>query len=135
MPFADAIKTCFAKFVTFRGRASRSEYWKFYLFVVIGIFTGVVVIGSIGPIIPDDSSRRVLVLAVFSTILVLMVPFTSVTVRRLHDIEYSGWMYWVQIIPVLGAIVFLVWMCTKGTDGDNDYGPDPLGPDVEAVFG
>ena len=55
-----------------------------------------------------------------------MIPSISVLVRRLHDIGKSGWFYWIILIPFVGAILMLVWICKKGTEGENDYGSDPL---------
>jgi uncharacterized membrane protein YhaH (DUF805 family) len=55
-----------------------------------------------------------------------LLPGISVTVRRLHDTDRSGWWYWIGLIPLVGAILLLIWFCTRGTDGANRFGPDPL---------
>ena len=57
--------------------------------------------------------------------LVLFIPTLAVSVRRLHDIDKSGWFVFVIIIPLIGANWFLVMMITEGTKGTNQYGPDP----------
>ena len=57
--------------------------------------------------------------------LALLVPTIAVAVRRLHDLNKSGWYYFVTFIPAIGGIILLVWMCTEGTKGENTYGPDP----------
>jgi len=54
------------------------------------------------------------------------LPAISVIVRRLHDTDRSGWWYWIGLIPLVGAILLLVWFCTRGTSGPNRFGPDPL---------
>jgi uncharacterized membrane protein YhaH (DUF805 family) len=64
----------------------------------------------------------------------LLLPSLSVLVRRLHDTDRSGWYYWIVLIPLIGSIVLLVWFCSRGTEGSNTYGPDPLGGDIAQVF-
>lgn len=59
-------------------------------------------------------------------VLSLFLPGLAVTVRRLHDLGKSGWFYLIALIPIAGFIVLLVWFCKQGTNGDNQYGPDPL---------
>ena len=98
------------KYAVFSGRASRSEFWYHFLFLAVG---GVIT-SLIHPIL----------YLVFA--LGLMIPSISVLVRRLHDIGKSGWFYWIILIPFVGAILMLVWVCKKGTEGENDYGSDPL---------
>ena len=114
MGFADAIKAGFNNYVTFSGRAARSEYWFWTLFSVIasivaGIIDGILGLGIIGLIVS----------------LGLFLPSLAVAVRRLHDIDRTGW--WVLIaFTIIGIILLIVWDCTKGTSGPNRYGADPL---------
>ena len=56
----------------------------------------------------------------------LLLPSVSVQVRRLHDLDRSGWWLLISFVPVLGAIVMLVWFCSKGTADDNRFGANPL---------
>jgi len=58
--------------------------------------------------------------------LALALPGISVQVRRLHDLDRSGWWYWILLIPVIGWIILLVRNCARGTIGPNKYGADPL---------
>jgi len=140
MSFMGSIKSCFGKYVTWAGRASRSEFWFFILFIWLGtlVFYGLIFSmfdtsammeaaqsGSFDsemsfgfPVIPS------ILLLVF--VLVTFLPNISVMVRRLHDTGRSGWWYWIALIPIVGIIILLVFFVSKGTDGDNDYGPDPL---------
>ncbi len=140
MSFMDSIKSCFGKYATFAGRASRSEFWFFTLFIFLGtmVFYALIFMmfdtsgmmeaaqnGTMSsgagfglPIVPS------ILLLVF--VLATILPNISVMVRRLHDTGRSGWWYWIGIIPLVGFIILLVFFVTKGTDGDNDYGPDPL---------
>jgi uncharacterized membrane protein YhaH (DUF805 family) len=121
MEFIEAVKSVFSKYATFQGRACRSEYWWFGLFCMIVGF-GLMVI-----------SRAVLggtgVLNMLFT-LAIFLPSTAVLVRRLHDIDKSGWWYFIIFIPVIGLILYLFWMCKKGTSGPNRFGGDPLGHQI-----
>ncbi len=60
-------------------------------------------------------------------VLVIILPSLAVTVRRLHDVNKSGWMVLISFIPIIGAIWLFVLTTSDGTIGDNDYGPDPKG--------
>jgi uncharacterized membrane protein YhaH (DUF805 family) len=119
MNFGKAVVSGFRNSFNFSGRASRSEYWLFSLF-----FTLVVVAsGGIADFYPSVREELSLVLAVI--FLALTLPAIAVSVRRLHDINRTGW--WVLItLTVIGDILLLVWFCTKGTAGRNRFGPDPL---------
>jgi uncharacterized membrane protein YhaH (DUF805 family) len=113
--FTQAIRSCYANYTTFSGRAPRSEYWFFVLYqCLIGVACGLLVPFGIG--------RALLWLFVLANLL----PGICVTVRRLHDTDRSGWWYWIALVPLVGAILLLIWFCTRGTSGANRFGPDPL---------
>lgn len=115
MTFEQAVRSCYSNYATFSGRASRSEYWFFILFqCVITIFCGI--------LIPSGLGRTLLGLFALANFL----PAISVMVRRLHDTDRSGWWYWIGLIPLVGAILLIIWFCTRGTYGTNRFGPDPL---------
>jgi uncharacterized membrane protein YhaH (DUF805 family) len=59
--------------------------------------------------------------------LAVLIPGISVTVRRLHDTNRSGWWWWIQLVPIVGGIVLLIFMFTDSTPGGNQYGPNPKG--------
>ena len=114
----DALK----KYAVFEGRARRQEYWLFVLlYVILYIGAGVidVVVGTF-----DLELGIGLFGAVVS--LGLLIPSISVGVRRLHDIDKSGWMYLLAIVPIAN-IVLLVFLCLDGTQGNNRFGEDPKG--------
>ena len=112
MTFVESIQTCFSKYATFSGRASRSEYWWFCLFNFLVAFILVM-----------------LELSTLSTIYTLatFLPSLAACVRRLHDVGKSGWMYFVAFIPIVGAIWLLVLSCTDSQPGANEYGENPKG--------
>jgi uncharacterized membrane protein YhaH (DUF805 family) len=113
------------KFAVFNGRSRRREYWMFFLFCVIVIFFATILDNAFGitfNVAEENSGFGPIYL--FSS-LVLFIPTLAVSVRRLHDIDKSGLFVFVIIIPLIGAIWFLVMMITEGTKGTNQYGPDP----------
>lgn len=127
--FFDVIKYRYAKF---NGRARRKEYWMFQLFyniflILIGLITGIGLYSYntgespvLGPILMGIGSI-VLVIFVFG----LMVPNLAVTIRRLHDINKSGWWILVGLIPYIGPLVLFVFCCLDSPSGTNKYGPNP----------
>ncbi len=117
MGFMEAVKSCFRRYVDFQGRSPRSEYWWFTLFNIIVIL---VLAGASG-IIP------ILGIALLIYYLAMILPALAVTIRRFHDLDKSGWFILIQLIPIVGPFIILYWFCLKGTDGDNRFGPDPLG--------
>lgn len=116
MGFIDAIKTCFTKYADFNGRARRSEYWYFQLFLVIADF----VIGLLA-LIPFIG----IIFALASWALV--VPSWAVAWRRMHDTGRSGLYALLQLIPLVGLILIIVWACEDSQAGSNEYGPSPKG--------
>ena len=146
MTFTESIKTCFSKYVTFAGRASRSEFWYFMLFCLLGrtilsLFDGFVL--GMSSIQPTSW--------VFS--LVTFLSSICVKTRRLHDGNRWGWwqLIWLAPIPVFIAayglnmsdlmvvvgiamiacvVMLLVWLIAKGSEGDNRFGSNPLAADA-----
>ncbi len=130
MGFVESIKTCFSKYIIAAGRASRSELWWFVLFVLVGslvanwIDTAVfgaatMFTGNMSFTFSSGVVGSIFTLAVF-------LPVLAVEIRRLHDLDKSGWWVLIGLIPMIGTIVLLVWFVGKGTTGDNRFGPDPL---------
>lgn len=125
MNFTEAIATCFRKYVGFSGRARRAEYWYWALFVVIvGICTAVLdeVIFPFNAFSPLNSVWSI---ATF-------LPGLAVAVRRLHDVDKSGWWVLLVLIPLIGWLILLYWAIQRGTVGDNRFGSDPLAGDGPA---
>lgn len=124
MGFMEAIKTCFGKYVDFNGRARRSEYWWFTLFVILGVVVTSVIDGVLGTVL------------VFYGLFALgtLLPSLAVTVRRLHDAGKSGWFILLTLIPIVGLII-LYFLVKDSEAGQNQYGPSPKGAgNVNEVF-
>lgn len=115
MTLPDAVKSCLEKYVTFSGRARRSEYWYWILFTFLAQIILSIVDGILG-------------MQLFVTLFVLatLLPGLAAGVRRLHDLDKSGWFLLLALIPFVGAIILIIWFCMKGTTGDNRFGPDPI---------
>ena len=129
MGFSESIETCLKKYITFSGRARRSEYWRFYLFYIFSIFIFYIIyLAGINLIIIYISS------------FVLYIPLLAAEVRRFHDIGYSG--YWVllpllmnvllksssdlfEIIGIIIGIASIVLLCQDSQPATNAYGPSP----------
>jgi uncharacterized membrane protein YhaH (DUF805 family) len=123
MGFMEAVKSVYGRYVDFQGRSPRSEYWWFVLFYIIVVIVGSVITAAI----PFFG----IVLIVFY--LGSIIPMLAVSIRRLHDLDKSGWFILLSLIPIV-SLLLLYWFCLKGTDGDNRFGPDPLG-NVAERFG
>jgi uncharacterized membrane protein YhaH (DUF805 family) len=119
MGFTEAVRSVIVeRYADFQGRAPRSEFWWFWLFyVLLGLVIGALSAGS-------DVLGGILNLVVT---LGLLVPSIAVGIRRLHDVDRTGWWILIGLIPLIGTIVLFVFWVQRGTDGDNRFGPDPLG--------
>lgn len=129
----ESIKTCYQKFFTYKGRARRSEFWWFWLFCnalsavpVVMILNAMEEMSQYYYYTPDSIITKLFFWG-FLTLLI-SVPLFFATIRRLHDIDYSGWWLLIVFIPVIGTIVWLGLLFLEALDGtaeDNKYGPSP----------
>ena len=123
LSFNEAVRTCFQKYFDYSGRATRREYWFFSLFtVVVTIFIGI--IAGISELYVSGS--------VFSFIsslfyLAVFLPSFSVSVRRLHDTNRSGWMLLIWLIPFFGLLWVGILLCFASDKGTNRFGENPQG--------
>jgi uncharacterized membrane protein YhaH (DUF805 family) len=115
MSFVDAVESAFSKYITVSGRASRSEYWWFLGFCVAFSFIAGLIESA------NDSSYLSLVFTLFT-----FIPGITVAVRRLHDKARSGWWLLISFVPLIGTLILLYWFVTRGTEGKNRFGPDPV---------
>lgn len=118
-------KVFIENYANFEGRARRSEYWYFVLFNFIITLSAYIV--SI-LLIFFGGFILWFFIPIFS--LATLIPSLAVQVRRLHDVNKSGWWLLIALIP-FGAIVLLIFYCTEGDRGSNQYGSDPKGIDSE----
>ena len=108
------------KYAEFTGRARRKEYWMFALInVLICVVLAVIDVQS--------GMSNPMGLGVLSGLysLAVFVPSLAVSVRRLHDTDRSGWWLLILLVPLIGAIVFLVFMLLDSQPGENRHGPSP----------
>ncbi len=114
MNFVQAIQSGFSNYATFSGRAARSEFWYWTLFSFI-FQTGVLFV--------DVELTEGIASTLVS--LALLLPTIAVGVRRLHDIDRTGW-WWLISFTGIGVVLLIVWACIKGTTGPNRFGADPV---------
>ena len=111
MTFGRSLKTCFSKYADFNGRASRAEYWYFYLFtLLLSLFAERIL-----------HSNALYGLVTLGTLL----PSLAAAVRRLHDTNRSGW-WWMISLTIIGIIPLIIRLASSGDSGDNEYGESPL---------
>tara|TARA_Y100001958_G_C21017370_1_gene395204 strand:+ start:54 stop:416 length:363 start_codon:yes stop_codon:yes gene_type:complete len=118
MSFLESVKVCFKKYFDFKGRASRSEFWYFMLFyygtsLFLFYMSGII------------NSNALLMLGFIFYFILGLIPALAVCVRRLHDIDKTGFAILVQLIPFIGIIIFIFWAVTEGDKKKNYYGPRP----------
>lgn len=113
MNFGKAIATCMGKYGTFSGRASRSEYWWFYLFTILMSWGATIVDGAVAS--SGDPMVEIVVTLVF------FVPIIAAGCRRLHDMGKSGWWQLLWFIPIIGWILLIVWLATNTKPEGDKY--------------
>lgn len=118
MNFGQSISVCFSKYANFDHRASRSEYWWFYLFCLL-LQWGLGIMG----VIAGGGSYGFDILSGLAA-LIIIVPSLAVGARRLHDTGKSGW-HQLWAITIIGIIPLIIWFCTEGTKEANEFG-DPI---------
>lgn len=115
MGFVEAIKICLNKYATFNGRATRSEYWWFQLFV----FLVCLALSIFPPLL-------------FIFVVAQILPNIAVSVRRMHDTGKSGWWVLLACIPLIGGIIFSLLCIIDTQSRDNQYGENPKKLAIEA---
>lgn len=110
-----------SNYFNFSGRARRSEYWYFILFNFLFAVAFMILDNLAGLAHPELGYGPLYGLYV----LAVLIPGLAVTVRRLHDVGKSGWMYFIVLIPLIGAIWLLVLFLTEGEKSANRYGESP----------
>lgn len=109
MGFFKAISSGFSNYTNFSGRARRSEFWWWTLFAILmGLLSIIPILGWL-------------------IALAMLLPNLAIQVRRLHDTGHSGWWWFIGIIPIVGAIVLLIFYLSDSKPGPNKWGPNPKG--------
>ena len=123
--FGEAIKICLSKWLTWRGRASRSEYWWFTLFSVLTN----VALQVLATFVSESGAASLAIVVGLATIgwgVWVGLAGIAVTIRRLHDTNRSGWHFWWMLAPYVGAIILLIFEVQGSTPGPNRFGPQPV---------
>ena len=107
MTFIESVQTCFKKYATFDGAARRSEYWWFCLFNFIA-----------GLVVAAISTKLS-----YALTLATLLPGLAVTVRRLHDTDRSGWWMLIGLVPLVGGIILLVFLCQESRPNRYEAAP------------
>ncbi len=123
MGFMEAFFAGLQKYADFGTRSSRSEYWFWVLAYAVGYVALSILSGILGWI--GLGFVGMILFGVYA--LGMIVPSLAVTVRRLHDVGRSGWFVLLVFIPLIGAIVLLIWEVSPGQPEENQWGANPLG--------
>lgn len=120
------------RYADFSGRSRRKEYWMFFLFNLGVALVLNIVLG--GAILSGDEGGAAMggagVIVILLYVLLTFIPGLAVTVRRFHDQDKSGWMVLLALVPLVGSVILIVFMCLEGTRGANRFGPDPKADDA-----
>lgn len=141
--FTQAVKMFFKRYTDFSGRSARAEYWWVMLFQVIAAFVLMIpIIAALAATEGEFTTPAIIAcipMAIF--VLAIIIPGIALVVRRLHDINQTGWIYLglvvLGMIPLIGSlatIAQIVIACIPGTQGPNKYGDDPYGNNLAATF-
>jgi uncharacterized membrane protein YhaH (DUF805 family) len=119
MGMQEAVRAVFGKYAEFTGRARRPEYWWFVLFVVL---VGVVLTGVESVVMHRPMGQYGFLSGLWN--LATFLPLLGVSIRRLHDVDRTGW--WLLLgFTLIGGLILLYWYVSRGTVGPNEYGAEP----------
>lgn len=122
MGFVESVKTCFSKYVTFSGRARRSELWFFVLFM----YLVTLIISNLSSILSISAQTSNIISSVVS--LIFFLPHLAAEFRRLHDVGKSGWWLLFLLLPVIGWAILIYQLCKDSEPFENEYGESPKYP-------
>ncbi len=128
-------------FFSFNGRINRSKYWLYLaIYIVTWLLMDRIAVllesttATGQPVVSGIAGIFVLLLSL-AYVVVVTWSYLAVHVKRWHDRDKSGWWVLIGFIPIIGFVwTFIECGCLKGTEGDNRFGPDPLGPELVSVF-
>lgn len=135
MGFGEAVRLFFNRYTDFQGRSRRAEYWWVYLFNFIVVFVLMMLAGLLGGINPETGEVGPLYFVFIGILglygLATIIPGLALVVRRLHDVNLTGWILLAALVPIVNLLVGLglfIICLIPGTAGPNKYGPDPKNP-------
>ena len=120
--FSEAFPMVMKKFATFSGRASRPEFWYFWLTCFLVNFVFNLIAQLLGP---ESAASGIIAIVQGLFSLAVVIPYIAVAVRRLHDTNRTGWWCLLFLVPVIGWIILLIFLAGAPTPGTNMYGPQP----------
>jgi uncharacterized membrane protein YhaH (DUF805 family) len=113
----EAVKKFFNNYANFNGRSTRADYW----WVVLASACFGFVVGFIGGLMGESGIKIIsTIMGLYS--LAILVPSLAITVRRLHDTNKSGWFILISLVPFVGSIILLVFLCLDSVNEGNQYG-------------
>lgn len=118
-------------YVGFTGRARRKEYWMFCLvnFSINLLLLLIMVVGLLAGLEPRQDNMLIVILVAYILDIIynlaVFLPMLAVNVRRLHDIDHSGWWLLLKLIPLAGPLTLIIFSCVDSTPGANRYGENP----------
>lgn len=117
------------KYVVFSGRARRKEFWLFTLFNFIALYIFAGLLMTLSSIINPNGQNEILFLTVLALLFIgyisTIISEIAIAVRRLHDINRSGWWLFLDLILYVGMIILIVWWTQDSQEGENRYGLNP----------
>ena len=115
----DAVKLMFSNYSNFKGRTSRHDFW----FAILGYFIMALIVGFVAGFISGITGGGKEITTTITGIfeLVTILPLISMEVRRLHDVNKAGWWIFIETIPIVGAIILLIFFCSASVDENNRY--------------
>jgi uncharacterized membrane protein YhaH (DUF805 family) len=120
MTFFESVKTCYQKYFDWNGRASRSEYWWFHLYMVLLWLPMLLAMNGAPKNVPMPLWG---VIYAFIWVGLTLIPSWMVTIRRLHDTNRTGWWYLIVNIPIVGLL--LLWFLVQPSKDPNQYDLTP----------
>lgn len=142
--FGEAVRRFYKNYANFYGRASRAEYWWVFLMQLLVVIAFIMIFVFAAAASPtgatDDIPAFPMTILILGTLFVLinLIPNYALAARRFHDLNQTGWLVLVFVLAnaFIGVtwIAQMIWFAMQGTQGRNQYGPDPYGADAD-VFG
>ena len=124
MVFSQSIASGFQNYINFSGRSGRSEYWYWILFNLVA-YLGIFVVGLVLTFLISEVIGIVTLVLYIGFAVAAFIPSFAVMVRRLHDLDRSGWWWLVNFIPFIGFLIFLYFMVQPSDEEENRFGPVP----------